>query len=233
MRTIRTMPRRTSKSVAFLIAALLLASAAGANAPRHRNRESSRETNITASFDYYLLSLSWTPDFCALPGGFKDPRECGPGRRLGFTAHGLWPQAESGRGPEDCAASPVAGAIVSQMLSYIPSPGLIQHEWSTHGSCSGLSVTDYFQRLRQARDKVKIPADLAAPGRDQTVSPRELAAWFAAANPAFPASAFRATCTRGALQEVRVCFTKDLAPRPCSGSAGQCPAANILVRRPL
>src|SRR5712675_205344 len=71
----------------------------------------------SAQFDYYLLTLSWAPDFCALPGGNKDPRECGKGRHVGFVVHGLWPQNNQSRGPENCGpASPVAQSIVQLML---------------------------------------------------------------------------------------------------------------------
>jgi ribonuclease T2 len=222
MPTIHTR-RRISKLLLLLAVVVFTAHAA----KRRGGGSSSR-----GAFDYYLLSLSWAPDFCALPNGNKDPRECSPGRRLGFVVHGLWPQAETGRAAENCGAPPVSAAIVDLMLHYIPTPGLIQHEWSEHGSCTGLSAADYFALVRQARDKVRVPVDLAAPSQDRTMAPRDIAAEFAAANPAFPPSAFRVTCVRGDLQEVRACFTKDLAPRACSGTAGQCPVPAIQVRHP-
>jgi len=200
-----------------------------------------------ATFDYYVLSLSWAPDFCAAPG-YKDPRECAPGRRLGFIVHGLWPQAETGRAPENCGGSPVSAALVASMLNYIPSESLIQHEWATHGTCTGLSAVDYFSLVREARNRLSVPADLlrGSPnatgrsasgqtgfGEDRTMTPDQLASEFAAANRAFPAAAFRVTCTRGELQEVRVCFNKDLSPRACSVSVGAaCSAPGILVRAP-
>src|SRR6185437_426199 len=115
--------------------------------------------NATGQFDYYLLSLSWAPDFCAQPGGNKSPNECGVGRHIGFVVHGLWPQGNTGRGPENCGnASPVAQSIVTLMLKYIPTASLIQHEWSAHGTCSGLGASDFFAAVRQARDAVRIPA---------------------------------------------------------------------------
>jgi ribonuclease T2 len=106
-----------------LLGCALLTVPAGAQSRHHRT------SRAAGTFDYYLLSLSYAPDFCAQPGGNKDPRECGKGRQLGFVVHGLWPQSESGPGPERCGpASPVSQAIVQVMLHYIPSPSLIQHE---------------------------------------------------------------------------------------------------------
>jgi ribonuclease T2 len=183
------------------------------------------------AFSYYLLSLSWAPDFCAQPGSPKNPAECGTGRRVGFVVHGLWPQADSGPNPENCApASPVAQSIVQLMLKYIPTAGLIQHEWATHGTCSGLSAADYFATVRKARDSVNIPPDFAAPQQPMQLAPSDIDAKFAAANSSFPAAAFHASCTGSELQEVRICFNQDATPRACPASLNQCTAGSILVR---
>src|SRR5215469_12199841 len=161
------------------------------------------QTKPAEGFDYYLLTMSWAPDFCALAGGNKDPRECGKGREIGFVVHGLWPQGDQGRGPENCGGSPVANSIVQAMLNYIPTPSLIQHEWTTHGSCTGLTAADYFGQVRKARDSVQIPTDFKAPHEPLDLSPSEIEAKFAAVNPKFPAGAFRTSCASSALQEVR------------------------------
>ena len=72
-------------------------------------------------FSYYLLVLSYAPDFCDEPLGKKDPRECGAGRHIGFVVHGLWPQNDDSRGPEYCGpARPVSQAIIQATLKYIP-----------------------------------------------------------------------------------------------------------------
>ena len=133
-------------------------------------------------FDYYLLSMSWAPDFCALPSGNKDPRECGRGRQTGFVVHGLWPQGDQGRGPERCGhPRPVAERIVQTMLNYIPTDSLIQHEWTNHGSCTGLSAEDYFAQVRRARDSVQIPKEFQAPQQPLDVTPQQVETQFAAA----------------------------------------------------
>ena len=187
----------------------------------------------TPAFTYYLLTLSWAPDFCAQAGSHSDPAECAPGRKLGFVVHGLWPQADTARGPENCGGSPVSNSIVQLMLNYIPTASLIQHEWTTHGTCSGLSAADYFAAVRKTRDSVKIPAQFQSPAQTLKLSPQALEAAFSAANPSFPKTAFRTSCTGGTLQEARICFGKDLAPRACTPSAGECTSAafNVLPVR--
>lgn len=204
---------------------LLVAGTAGA-----QNRRP-RAEGTPGDFSYYMLVLSYAPDFCAQPQGQKDPRECGSGRHVGFVVHGLWPQGEESRGPEWCGpARPVSQAIVQATLRYIPTEGLIQHEWATHGTCSGLSAADYFTALRKARDAVRIPADLDQPSQPVRSTPEAIEAKLAAANPSYTKGAFRTSCYReGELQEIRVCLNRDLSPRACGRSAGECRTGTVTM----
>ena len=212
----------------ILLGCLLLAGMAQA---RSRKKKPSGSTD----FAYYMLVLSYAPDFCDQPQGTKTPQECGAGRHVGFVVHGMWPQGETSRGPENCgSASPVSQAIVQATLRYIPTASLIQHEWATHGTCSGLSAQDYFAALRKARDSVNLPPELDQPSQKVQSSPSQIESKIAAANPTFPATAFRTSCYRnGELQEVRICLNKDLSPRACGSSAGECtaPAVTLLPVR--
>lgn len=191
-----------------------------------RSRRAAGEIH-PGDFDYYMLALSWAPDFCARPDVSTDPRECGPGRRLGFVVHGLWPQLESGLHPSRCApARPVAHDIVDRMLSVIPNDGLIQHEWRDHGTCSGLSPAAYFDTVRRAYEAIVIPPEFRQPASSQEFSPQQIEAKFAVANPRFKDS-FRVACSAGRLSEVRICMGKDLSPHTCSSHDFECPADHI------
>src|ERR1035438_4102003 len=80
-----------------------------------------KKKKAAPAFSYYLLSLSWAPDFCAQPGKGSDPAECGTGKKIGFVVHGLWPQGDTGRGPENCGpARSVPDSVVQTILPYIP-----------------------------------------------------------------------------------------------------------------
>lgn len=46
------------------------------------------------TFDYYLLSLSWSPSKCQLFGLKRGAEQCDTTRDLGWILHGLWPQYE-------------------------------------------------------------------------------------------------------------------------------------------
>ncbi|MCJ2134865.1 ribonuclease T2 [Methylobacterium sp. J-026] len=183
-------------------------------------------------FDFYVLALSWSPNFCAGAGGHRDDVQCTPGRGLGFVVHGLWPQYSRGF-PEGCSASvraPTRQAIEVAGQVY-PSEGLARHEWRTHGTCSGLDPVAYFTAARDARLAVTIPDSLKGGSPPQTLAPIEIARQFVAANRGLRPDMMAVTCTHGQLQEVRICFGKDLHGfTPCPEVArGNCRAPEITL----
>ena len=191
-----------------------------ANTVRHR--QSYRQS----SSDYYLLALSWGPNYCASHPG-DNSGECRSGKHTGFILHGLWPEAESGASPVSCApAHPVAHALVDHMLLYMPSRGLIQHEWAEHGTCSGLSPQDYFGQAEQAFKRVQIPEQYRSFPRAQEFRVSELKQAFAKTNHTAPA-AFRISCHGSELVNVEACLTKDLQFRDCGSGTRECSADRV------
>src|ERR1700716_2994268 len=118
-----------------------------------------RRQNEPGQFDFYVLSLSWSPSFCEAAGerGTPPQQQCGA-RPYSFVVHGLWPQYEKGF-PEFCQqpAPRLDRNIVSSMLDLMPAPRLIFNEWDKHGTCSGLAPRAYFETVRKVRAQVKIP----------------------------------------------------------------------------
>lgn len=162
-------------------------------------------------FDFYVLALSWSPGFCELDGGRGRNREqCAPGANLGFVVHGLWPQYERGY-PSDCGPgrSPPR-FVMEQAEGLFPTESLARYEWRKHGTCSGSSPSDYFADVRRARDKVKIPPALATNDNDRSWTVLDLERAFVDANPGLRTDMMSVSCRRGVLEEVRICFSKDL-----------------------
>ena len=182
-------------------------------------------------FAYYLLSLSWSPAFCvASPAA----AECNGPRRFGFIVHGLWPQYEQGW-PEHCEVRrAVPDEVVRDIADVMPARGLVYHEWSTHGTCSGLEPAEFFALVRRAYADIVIPQPLSSPTQALEQAPAALASAFVRANPRLQAQSIVVTCTgQGAprLREVHICLDRDLAPRACSPDAmrGACRAPQILI----
>src|SRR5271165_5277690 len=136
--------------------------------------EPARE-NDAGQFDFYVLSLSWSPSFCAAAAERGDGRgptpQCGP-RPYSFVVHGLWPQYDKGF-PEYCEvpAPRLNHDIVSSMLDLMPAPHLIFNEWDKHGTCSGLAPRAYFETVRKARAVVKIPPEYTGLQEALSVTP--------------------------------------------------------------
>ncbi|WP_035690714.1 ribonuclease T2 family protein [Azospirillum halopraeferens] len=167
-------------------------------------------------FDYYLLSLSWSPAFCARQDEGASPEQCGADKRFGFIIHGLWPQHDSGGYPERCASSRrVPEAVVDAMMPVMPSVPLITHQWRKHGTCSGLDVEEYFARTRAAFAGITVPPDLAEPAEGLALSASEVEARFVQANPGLKPEMIAMICSRNAVTEVRLCLDRELKPRPC------------------
>jgi ribonuclease T2 len=178
-----------------------------------------RRQNAPGEFDFYVLSLSWSPSFCEAAaergsGGRRSQVQCE--RPYSFVVHGLWPQYERGF-PEYCQRpSPrLDRNIMTSMLDLMPAPGLIFNEWDKHGTCSGLGARAYFESVRKARAAVKIPEEFLQLSEQKTIAPADLEAAFIKVNPGLSSEAISVTCSSRRLSEVRVCLSKDMQFRAC------------------
>ncbi len=177
-------------------------------------------------FDYYLLTLSWSPEHCAeVPG---DKIQCEGEKHYGFVVHGLWPQYNKGY-PDSCSTTPaVPEAVVQEILPIMPSEKLIQHEWEKHGTCSGEKVGDYFNLIRNTFQTIKIPDAYANPSRPINTTAASIRQQFQAANPNLQMAV---ACKGAYLQEVRLCFDKEMRPKTCSsGVRDYCPTSDVIMR---
>ncbi|QRM56868.1 ribonuclease [Sinorhizobium sp. BG8] len=193
-----------------------------ASAPKQRagepgSSETARAVPRGNGFDFYVLSLSWSPTWCAENDAEGRSDQCGSGRYPGFIVHGLWPQNERGY-PSFCPSREpdrVSEQLGRRYLDIIPSMGLIGHQWRKHGSCSGLNQAEYFSVVRAARERVTIPDSLEAPNNRRPKSPAEIEKVLIGANPGLSASAIGVTCEGNRLEELRICMTPDLEFRSC------------------
>lgn len=165
----------------------------------------------TQPFDYYVMTLSWSPGFCDLGGKEKSPRQCAAGSGKGFVVHGLWPNDRDRPNPEACGPDVyVSSADLAATRGLYPSQGLAAYEYRKHGTCTGLSPHDYFAAVQYVRDQLVVPEILQAPRQRLRVSPADLEQAFIAANGNLHAGNMAITCRHGELVDVRFCLSKDL-----------------------
>lgn len=174
------------------------------------------EGEQAGDFDYYVMALSWSPNWCALEGDDRGSDQCDPRHDYGFTLHGLWPQYEDGW-PSFCrtAARDPSRAQTAAMADIMGSGGLAWYQWKKHGRCSGLSAEEYFALSRRAYASVVIPEVFRRLDEDIRLPARVVEDAFVEANPGLPRDAITITCRSGMIEEARICLTDDLRPRPC------------------
>lgn len=199
--------------------------AAGEGSRSRRNRHArDAADNTPGQFDFYLLNLSWSPEFCAT----HTAPECAS--HPGFVLHGLWPQNSDGTYPQDCsnAAGPTNP---SQFADLYPDAGLLSHEWQTHGTCSGLAPDAFFTLARQAVHDVQPPPDLTNLNHPDARSPAAILDDFAANNPSIPRASLALSCGNNYLTAVEVCFSKSLSAIPCP-DVRSCGATSVRIVPP-
>jgi ribonuclease T2 len=216
--------RRARLAAGLLVAAsLAVASAAAARDP------------LPGQFDYYALSLSWSPTYCGSEAEQDDRQQCGSGGAYAFVVHGLWPQYERGW-PENCRAREkwVPDDIIDAMLDIMPSKKLIIHEWKKHGGCSGLRMQNYFQLTRDLFAKLRIPARYLSPQGVIMTTPDELVGDFVKTNRDLTSDMLSVQCgnSRGAARpaELRVCLGNDGRFQSCGvNERRQCGAKSLVL----
>lgn len=112
-------------------------------------------------FDFYVLSMSFQPEFCYQHrydkfAGCEDPLEFWRGS---LTLHGLWPEYKDGNYPSTCSNEEFDPEIIDDLgeerfNTFWPNVKALdhskihysfwEHEWTKHGTCSGLTQDKYF-----------------------------------------------------------------------------------------
>ncbi|TMV89086.1 ribonuclease T [Thioclava sp. BHET1] len=177
---------------------------------------SQAEGERAGDFDYYVLSLSWSPTWCATTGDARRSPQCDGRHDFSFVLHGLWPQNESGW-PSYCrtGARDPSKQETAAMQDIMGTPGAAWYQWKKHGRCAGLPAKTYFETARKAFDSITIPKVLAQLNRDVRLPASVVEQAFIEANPGLKPDEITITCDQGRIQEARICLTKDLAPRRC------------------
>jgi ribonuclease T2 len=186
------------------LAMLMLAPAAQAEGQR------------AGDFDYFVMALSYSPNWCARTGDARRDPQCEDGRGYTWVLHGLWPQYEEGW-PSFCRTphGDPSRAQTAAMADIMGSSGPAFYQWKKHGRCSGLPAEDYFNTSRAAYESIKLPKLFEQITRDLTVPASVIEDAFTEANPTLKRDQITITCTNGMIAEARICLNTDLTPRRC------------------
>lgn len=168
------------------------------------------------TFDYYVMSLSWSANWCALEGDARQSPQCDGTTENGWILHGLWPQYERGY-PANCRTSlrPPSRSQTSEMADIMGTSGLAWHQWNKHGVCSGLESADYYALSREAYGRINRPEVFRKLSKTVTLPASLIEQAFVNDNVGLSPDGVTVTCKSGYIQEARICLTRDLEPRTC------------------
>lgn len=189
---------------------LMLAAALALSTPVHAEGERAGD------FDYYVMALSWSANWCAREGDDRRDPQCDAGRGVTWVVHGLWPQFEDGW-PSYCRTverDPTRGETAA-MADVFGGAGAAFYQWKKHGRCAGLSASAYFDTTRAAFGRITLPQVFTQLRRDVKLPASVVEEAFLEANPGMARDQITITCADGMIQEARICLTKDLKPRRC------------------
>jgi ribonuclease T2 len=184
----------------------------------HVEGPSNREPARMLPIGSYTLSLIWLPQQCRAD---REGFACGGKRRADFVLHGLWPDGKGKDWPQWCKPAPVLPAsTIAAHYCATPSPQLIQHEWSKHGTCmSGYTPDRYFAQSNTLFDGFVAPNMRALSYRRQTVASVQRA--IADANPGMRADMVRLNLDKkGWLREVWLCLDTRFKYKTCPAHQG-------------
>jgi len=190
----------------ILLALLISLGAAPALADRER----------AGVFDYYVMALSWSANWCVLEGDARRSPQCDASEDHGWILHGLWPQYHRGF-PADCqtANRPPSRTMTNAMADIMGTGGLAWHQWNKHGTCTGLTAPDYFALSRRAYATITRPEVFRKLDRTVKLPASVVEEAFLKENPTLTADSITITCRDGHIQEARICLSKSLTPVPC------------------
>ena len=110
--------------------------------------------------DLYIIAMSHQPEFCFQhqKDGYAGCQHPIDYWKTHLTIHGMWPEYKDGSWPSMCTREPLNKEVIDELkeglnvywpnvkedLSDPEHDEFWRHEWSKHGTCSGLSQKEYF-----------------------------------------------------------------------------------------
>ncbi|CAN1346008.1 Ribonuclease 2 [Linum perenne] len=157
-------------------------------------------------FDYYTLALQWPATYCRFTKKCCSKNACcrGDNSPTEFTIHGLWPDYNDGSYPSCCGGSNFKEKELSTLLEPL------NKYWPTL-SCGKSSTCHGVKGSFWAHEQVLFEAGYVPSNTEKYPVGGIISAI---------QNAYRETplliCSKGALEEVRLCFYKDFKPRECT-----------------
>lgn len=162
----------------------------------------------------YILSLSWSPSFCAT---HPSDDQCKLPQRHGLVLHGLWSQSPGCNGVDVRELSSEELKVGAQLF---PTRGLMRHEWQKHGGCFA-NPSEYFATIKRAVFSFAAPNKLFPASGTWKTTETQLVDAVLLSNPHLVRESVQVTCQSGRLRELRICLASNLKSAVCRAETGR------------
>jgi ribonuclease T2 len=189
------------------------------------------------STDYYMLSLSWSPQFCKTNGSSAANKFQCKENSFGFVVHGLWAQTagetDGQNEPRNCKPNTaISTATLRQHLCTVPGIQLMQDEWSKHGTCAFDAPEDFLNKIETLKGALHLPdLNALAKSKGAALKASDVTTAFTSANPGLTAGGVQLLLQGKNLQEVHVCYDKSFGFRKCDTSSSVSGTTKISIVR--
>ena len=207
-------------------------------------------------FDFYVLAFSSSPEYCqssSTYGKYPGCQNPTAWQAVNLTMHGLWPQytaAQSGfYGPQCCSTQALTQATITPLLPQLErqwpneqdptgsslgvASTLWAHEWTEHGTCSGLTQSSFFTTALHTALTVPTPSVITSHIGGTATRDAIESAFNNGAPCGTGACLVFLECSGGTLEGVNVCFSKTLTRMECptavTGASSRCKAGNVKI----
>lgn len=164
----------------------------------------------------YILSLSWSPTYCAGARRTPDNHFQCVENQFGFVVHGLWPEGHKkprlGTALHCVSEKPIAPVTYKNYLCTVPSMALMMHQWQKHGVCVFQTPDAYFKTIQSLYGAIHIPNF----AQTSTITAGNIRNEFIQRNPTLAREAIMIVADRkNRLREVRFCYDQSLRLFAC------------------
>jgi len=187
--------------------------------------------------DYFMLSLSWSPQFCTTSAGKSAANafQCKE-NSFGMVVHGLWAQTAgvtSGNNqPRNCKTTiPIVATTLRQHLCTVPGVQLQQDEWAKHGTCAFDTPEQFLNTIEKLRSELHVPdLEALAASKGSNLKAGDVTGAFLSANTGLAAKDVQLLLGGKNLDEVHVCYDLDLKFRQCDTNSTAADTAKVTIR---
>jgi ribonuclease T2 len=184
--------------------------------------------------DSYVLALSWSPQHCSTVDVNSKTHElqCKL-NKFGFVVHGLWGQNDKAQKkcdqPRNCGSSTVTDEIIKKAICIMPGVPLIQGQWQKHGTCTGMTQDQYFDKTIELWDSIVKPDISSILNSKNEVSVDRIVDGFVKSNTKigiFSDAVAVQVGNNNRFKEVFICYDVDFKFAPCK--VGRTPLNQII-----